>query len=214
VLLSDASLSSKCTLQNQPKSVALNQRMADLPNLGVSFLGPDQFDVILRWFRDYSERGQQIRLQHSVLRSATQGTRLCFQCDLCSTARTKSGHADLHNCYAPLDDRRKRKDSRLSGRYILQTFFQLQPTGWNRDLANRQFSSSLGGRSPMHFSSLQNSGKAVWPELTMTTVESGRHLLVTGGAPAATECCERFPVPEQSKRCSDFRGIDFWCPGL
>jgi hypothetical protein len=93
VLLSDASLSSKCALQNQPKSVALNQRMADLPNLGVSFLGPDQFDVILRWFRDYSERGQQIRRQHSVLRSATQGTRLRFQCDLCSTACTKSGHA-------------------------------------------------------------------------------------------------------------------------
>jgi hypothetical protein len=57
VLLSDASLSSKCTLQNQPKSVALNQRMADLPNLGASFLGPDQFDIILRWFRDYGERG-------------------------------------------------------------------------------------------------------------------------------------------------------------
>ena len=33
------SLSSKCTLQNEPRSVALNELMADLPNLGVSFLG-------------------------------------------------------------------------------------------------------------------------------------------------------------------------------
>src|SRR5579863_2824949 len=102
VLLSDASLSSKCTLQNQPKSVALNQRMADLPNLSVSFLGPDQFDVILRLFRDYSERGQQIRRQHSVLRSATQGTRLRFNViSAPQHAQKAATRSKLHSCYAP-----------------------------------------------------------------------------------------------------------------
>jgi len=54
-----------------------------------------------------------------VLRGATDGTRLGFQGNLCSTACTKSGHATSSpNCYSPLDERRKFKDSRQSSGYL------------------------------------------------------------------------------------------------
>jgi len=107
-----------------------------------------------------------------VLRSATQGTRLRFQCDLCSAACTKSGHANLHDCYPCLDDQRKRKDSRRSGQYLLQTFVQLQPTGL--------IVISQIGSSPSHL--VTNANTLFHPQKmmetrlglnsTMTTVES------------------------------------------
>jgi len=84
----------------------------------------------------------------------------------------------------------------------------------DRDLANRQFFFSLGDKRQYTFPASKAPEARFGLNSTMTTVESGQHLLVTGGAPPWTECCERFPVPEQSKTCSDFRGIDFYCPGL
>ena len=80
---------------------------------------PVASDVLLIWVRANIQRKQKIRLRHSVLRGATYGTRLGFQGDLCSTACTKSGHVNLHNCYDSLDERRKCKDSRQSSRHFV-----------------------------------------------------------------------------------------------
>src|ERR1700732_5364068 len=83
-------------------------------------------------------------------------------------------------------------------------------TNWiDRDLANRQFSFSLGDKRQYTFPASKDTETRLGLNSTMTTVESGSHVRVTGGATAWTECCELFPVPEQSKTCSDFRGIDF-----
>jgi hypothetical protein len=83
-----------------------------------------------------------------------------------------------------LDDQRKRKDSRRSGQYLLQTFVQLQPTGL--------IVISQIGSSPSHLVTNRQyiflAAKALETRFglnsTMTAVESGQHLLVTGGAPA------------------------------